>query len=69
MVSAPHRHAQTAFSTSSSMLEVTAEFPMFAFNLYEEITPYYHGFAFGVVYVVRNYGAPRGDFLPYELGE
>jgi hypothetical protein len=30
IVSAPQRQAQTAFSTSSSMVEVTALFPMLA---------------------------------------
>src|SRR5690606_39805385 len=39
MVSAPHRHAQTAFSTSSSIEELTAELPMLALILTRKFLP------------------------------
>lgn len=39
IVSAPQRHAQTAFSTSSSMLDVTALFPMLAFIFTKKLRP------------------------------
>src|SRR5688572_4406127 len=39
IVSAPQRQAQTAFSTSSSMLEVTALFPMLALILTKKLRP------------------------------
>src|SRR6187402_2610169 len=39
IVSAPQRQAQTAFSTSSSMLEVTALFPILAFILTKKLRP------------------------------
>jgi hypothetical protein len=39
MVSAPHRQAQTAFSTSSSMLDETALFPMLALILTKKFRP------------------------------
>ena len=39
MVSAPQRQAQTAFSTSSSMLEVTALFPILALIFTKKLRP------------------------------
>ncbi len=39
MVSAPQRQAQTAFSTSSAMLEVTAELPILALILTKKLRP------------------------------
>ncbi|MNT30245.1 hypothetical protein D3C72_1660290 [compost metagenome] len=39
MVSAPHLHAHTAFSTSSSMDEVTAELPMLALIFTRKLRP------------------------------
>ena len=38
-VSVPQRVAQTIFSTSSSMLEVTAELPMLAFTFTRKLRP------------------------------
>src|SRR5690606_34166515 len=39
MVSAPHLQAQTAFSTSSSILEVTAELPILALIFTRKFLP------------------------------
>src|SRR6185437_4195522 len=39
MVSAPQRQAQTAFSTSSSILELTAELPILALILTRKLRP------------------------------
>src|SRR5581483_587929 len=39
IVSAPHLHAQTAFSTSSSIVDVTAELPILALILTKKFLP------------------------------
>ncbi len=56
-LSAPQRMAQTSFSTSSSMLEVTAELPMLALILTLKLRPDGHGLDLGVVDVGGDDGA------------
>jgi hypothetical protein len=56
-VSPPQRHDQTSFSTSSSMLEVTAELPMIAVDLHPKVAADDHRLQFGMIDVRRNDGA------------
>ena len=47
MLSAPHLQAHTAFSTSSSIEDVVAEFPIFAFIFTKKFLPKIIGSASG----------------------
>jgi hypothetical protein len=67
-VSAPQRIDHTIFSTSSSMLDVTAELPMLALIFTRKLRPMIIGSAFGVVDVGRDDGAAAGHFVAHELG-
>jgi hypothetical protein len=59
----PNGKPKLLFSTSSSIVEVTALFPDIRINFHQEITTYNHGFAFWMVDVIWNNGTASGNSL------
>jgi hypothetical protein len=67
-VSAPHRMAQTSFSTSASIEEVTAELPILAFTFTKNRFPMTLGSDSGWVHVGRQDGPACCQLLADDLG-
>ena len=67
-VSAPHLVAHVIFSTSSSIVDATAELPMLALIFTKEITADDLRLEFGMIDVRGEHGAAARDFVAHEFG-
>ena len=67
-VSAPHLVAHSIFSTSSSMEEVTAEFPMLALIFTRKFRPIIIGSDSGWLILDGMMARPAGNLLPHVIG-